>query len=81
LHEPQEANQFGRKDQFRVEGKTVLFTFGLLVANKGIEHVIEVLPENPSNNTQTSSISCFDPLIVSERQVRTKPRKCFLAEL
>src|SRR3984957_1750743 len=32
------------KDQFGVEGKTVLLTFGLLSANKGIEHVIEALP-------------------------------------
>src|SRR5580693_5555861 len=28
------------KDQFGVEGKTVLLTFGLLSRNKGIEHVI-----------------------------------------
>jgi glycosyltransferase involved in cell wall biosynthesis len=33
------------KDQFGVEGKTVLLTFGLLSPNKGIEHVIEALPE------------------------------------
>jgi glycosyltransferase involved in cell wall biosynthesis len=32
------------KDQFGVEGKTVLLTFGLLSPNKGIEHVIEGLP-------------------------------------
>lgn len=32
------------KDQFGVAGKTVLLTFGLLSANKGIEHVIEALP-------------------------------------
>jgi len=32
------------KDQFGVEGKTVLLTFGLLSSNKGIEHVIEALP-------------------------------------
>jgi len=32
------------KDQFGVEGKTVLLTFGLLSANKGIETVIEALP-------------------------------------
>ncbi|HLF26694.1 MAG TPA: glycosyltransferase family 4 protein [Anaerolineae bacterium] len=32
------------KDQFDVEGKTVLLTFGLLSPNKGIEHVIEALP-------------------------------------
>jgi len=33
------------KDQFGVEGKTVLLTFGLLSPNKGIEHVINALPE------------------------------------
>lgn len=32
------------KDMFGVEGKTVLLTFGLLSANKGIENVIEALP-------------------------------------
>ncbi|MCC6613051.1 MAG: glycosyltransferase family 4 protein [Anaerolineae bacterium] len=33
------------KDKFGVEGKNVLLTFGLLSANKGIEYVIEALPE------------------------------------
>lgn len=32
------------KDQFGVAGNTVLLTFGLLSANKGIEHVITALP-------------------------------------
>ncbi len=32
------------KDQFGVEGKTVILTFGLLSPNKGIEYVIEALP-------------------------------------
>lgn len=32
------------KDQFGVEGKTVLLTFGLLSPNKGIEYVIQALP-------------------------------------
>jgi len=32
------------KDLFGVEGKTVLLSFGLLSANKGIENVISVLP-------------------------------------
>jgi glycosyltransferase involved in cell wall biosynthesis len=32
------------KDQFDVEGKTVLLTFGLLSPNKGIENVIKALP-------------------------------------
>ncbi|MFZ5927654.1 MAG: glycosyltransferase [Acidobacteriota bacterium] len=33
------------KDQFGLQGKTVLLTFGLLSPNKGIEHVIAALPE------------------------------------
>ena len=32
------------KDQFGVEGRTVLLTFGLLSTNKGIEHVLNALP-------------------------------------
>lgn len=32
------------KDQFEVEGKQVLLTFGLLSPNKGIENVIKALP-------------------------------------
>ena len=33
------------KEQFGVEGRKVLLTFGLLGPGKGIEHVIEALPE------------------------------------
>src|SRR4051812_3725137 len=33
------------KDQFGVEGRIVLLTFGLLSPNKGIEHVLNALPE------------------------------------
>ena len=33
------------KEQFGVEGRQVLLTFGLLGPGKGIEHVIEALPE------------------------------------
>jgi glycosyltransferase involved in cell wall biosynthesis len=33
------------KDQFDVEGKQVLLTFGLLSPNKGIENVLRALPE------------------------------------
>jgi glycosyltransferase involved in cell wall biosynthesis len=33
------------KDKFDAEGKFVILTFGLLSANKGIEYVIEALPE------------------------------------
>src|SRR3954454_3442846 len=32
------------KDQFDVEGKVVLLTFGLLSPNKGIEHVLRAMP-------------------------------------
>jgi len=32
------------KDQFNVEGRVVLLTFGLLSPNKGIEHVLNALP-------------------------------------
>src|SRR5882757_8263258 len=33
------------KDQFAVEGRVVLLTFGLLSPNKGIEHVLNALPQ------------------------------------
>ncbi|MEE9466051.1 MAG: glycosyltransferase family 4 protein [Candidatus Neomarinimicrobiota bacterium] len=33
------------KDQLNVEGRQVLMTFGLLSSNKGIEYVIQALPE------------------------------------
>jgi glycosyltransferase involved in cell wall biosynthesis len=33
------------KDQFGVEGRLVLLTFGLLSPNKGIEHVLNALPD------------------------------------
>jgi glycosyltransferase involved in cell wall biosynthesis len=33
------------KDQFGVEGRVVLLTFGLLSPNKGIEHVLNSLPQ------------------------------------
>ncbi|RMF41714.1 MAG: glycosyltransferase [Planctomycetota bacterium] len=32
------------KDQFQVEGKNVLLTFGLLSPNKGIEYVLQAMP-------------------------------------
>jgi glycosyltransferase involved in cell wall biosynthesis len=35
----------GYKERFGVKGKTVLLTFGLLSANKGIENVIQALPQ------------------------------------
>ena len=39
------ADSEGSKGQFGMEGRTVLLTFGLLGPGKGIEHVIEALPE------------------------------------
>jgi len=33
------------KDQFGLSGKKVLLTFGLLSPNKGIEHVLNALPD------------------------------------
>ncbi|MDK2858315.1 MAG: hypothetical protein PWQ89_1434, partial [Verrucomicrobiota bacterium] len=41
------------KDRFCVEGKLVLMTFGLLSANKGIETVIEALPNIISRHPNT----------------------------
>ena len=37
------------KDQFGVEGKVVLLTFGLLSPNKGIEYVLNALPQIVEN--------------------------------
>src|SRR5437868_3122250 len=39
------------KDRFSVEGKAVLLTFGLLSPNKGIENVIQALPQILSKHT------------------------------
>lgn len=39
------TNSSNFKEQFGVEGKQVLLTFGLIGPGKGIEHVIEALPE------------------------------------
>jgi glycosyltransferase involved in cell wall biosynthesis len=39
------ADPNGLKDEFGVEGRPVLFTFGLLSPNKGIEHVLNALPK------------------------------------
>jgi len=33
------------KDRFKVEGKYVVLTFGLLAPNKGIEHMLQALPQ------------------------------------
>ncbi|HEY8902188.1 MAG TPA: glycosyltransferase family 4 protein [Chthoniobacterales bacterium] len=40
------------KDEFDVEGKTVLLTFGLLSPNKGIEKVIEAMPAILERNSE-----------------------------
>ena len=44
------------KDQFHVEGKAVLLTFGLLSPNKGIENVIQALPQILAKHTNVAYI-------------------------
>jgi len=44
------------KDQFGVEGKAVLVTFGLLSPNKGIENVIQALPQILSRHQNVAYI-------------------------
>ena len=44
------------KDRFGVEGKAVLLTFGLLSPNKGIENVIQALPQILSKHTNVAYI-------------------------
>ena len=44
------------KDRFGVEGKAVLLTFGLLSPNKGIENVIQALPEILSKHENVAYI-------------------------
>jgi glycosyltransferase involved in cell wall biosynthesis len=44
------------KDRFSVEGKAVLLTFGLLSPNKGIENVIQALPEILSRHSNVAYI-------------------------
>jgi glycosyltransferase involved in cell wall biosynthesis len=44
------------KDRFGVEGKAVLLTFGLLSPNKGIENVIQALPQILAKHTNVSYI-------------------------
>ncbi len=45
------------KDQFGVEGRTVLLTFGLLSPNKGIENVLNALPRSWRNFPMWSTSS------------------------
>jgi glycosyltransferase involved in cell wall biosynthesis len=44
------------KDKFGVEGRKVLLTFGLLNRNKGIENVIEALPEIAAAHPETTYV-------------------------
>ena len=44
------------KDRFGVEGKAVLLTFGLLSPNKGIENVIQALPQILSKHANVAYI-------------------------
>jgi glycosyltransferase involved in cell wall biosynthesis len=44
------------KDKFRVEGRNVLLTFGLLNRSKGIEYVIEALPSIVEKHPRTTYI-------------------------
>src|SRR5256885_15990708 len=44
------------KDRFGVEGKAVLLTFGLLSPNKGIENVIQALPQILSKHKNVTYI-------------------------
>ena len=60
------------KDQFDVEGKTVLLTFGLLSPNKGIEYVLDALPAILAE-FPTSSISSWAPRIPTSCATTEKP--------
>src|SRR5690348_5243041 len=44
------------KDRFGVEGKAVLLTFGLLSPNKGIENVVQALPQILSKHSNVAYI-------------------------
>ncbi|MDB6032444.1 MAG: hypothetical protein JWM16_2782 [Verrucomicrobiales bacterium] len=57
------------KEQFGVEGRRVLLTFGLLSPNKGIEHAINALPEIVAEfpNTVYIVLGATHPNLVRER--------------
>jgi glycosyltransferase involved in cell wall biosynthesis len=57
------------KDQFGVEGRLVLLTFGLLSPNKGIEHVLNALPEIVAEfpNTVYIVLGATHPNLLRER--------------
>jgi glycosyltransferase involved in cell wall biosynthesis len=44
------------KDKFGVEGRRVLLTFGLLTPNKGIEYMIEALPQIVKEHPKTTFV-------------------------
>jgi glycosyltransferase involved in cell wall biosynthesis len=56
------------KDNFGVEGRRVLLTFGLLSRNKGIENVIEALPEIVSRHPRVTYLvlGATHPSVVKE---------------
>jgi glycosyltransferase involved in cell wall biosynthesis len=56
------------KDNFGVEGRRVLLTFGLLSRNKGIEHVIDALPEIVAKHPKTTYLvlGATHPSVVKE---------------
>lgn len=45
VHDVPFLDPFYYKEQFKAEGRPVILTFGLLHSNKGLEYVIEALPE------------------------------------
>ena len=51
------------KDQFGVEGRVVLLTFGLLSPNKGIENVLNALPADSGGVSTALFISFWAPRI------------------
>jgi len=50
------------KDQFGVEGRKVILTFGLLSPGKGIEHMIDALPEVVRIHLMPSTLSWAPPI-------------------
>jgi len=53
------------KDQFGVEGKKVLLTFGLLSPGKGIEYVIQALPEITRTHPEVMYTCSVRPTLTS----------------
>ena len=61
------------KDQFGVEGKLVGLTFGLLLANKGIEVVLRALPAVIVRRSPTSSTSSWERPTRAFFEARARP--------